>query len=1068
MNTFEKPARFSILGLGGRTTANSRKTRERKRRPTLENLERRELLTTINYFTPVLAPQFNASITSDSTGNLWIAALTSKGTSAIEKVSTDGTLLTQFPIPNVNSVPGQIIAANDGNLWITTAGGGNTATGGTVGGVLKMTPAGAFTTYDTTLGPARSIAIGPDGNPWYLEQGSLVMIDPSKAPIDPSAQVVHSLGSEGDHVTNNYPGSLTAGPNLSNGHATLYFTESNGPNLGLFDVTTGTLAAPIALPDGTIAGAVVNPGDGTLWFGGGSNIVSSGSVLQHYDLATQTDTPYTPVNGSGINPVNQLVMGPDHNVWFTMNGASIVEFDTTKKTFIPNAVKPSMGPGAITSGPGNNLWFVDTASSQIGQVSLDNAPPPSADLSVTASELTTTGTPLGSTVHLGDSFVYSLDVKNVGPNAASNATFTAVLPAGTTYSGPSGSGGLQYDPGTNTLTYNVASVPVGDTVVPLRVYTVMPGSSTTFTVPSFSVSVRSDTADPVTTNNVTNPPFAALNVNAATSDLSITAASVSPPSAQVGNTVTFTLTVQNAGPSPASNLVVTVPMAAGLVYVGPTGGTSGFSYTNHVVTYKQSILPVTSTPGGHALTLNIPVQGTVEGFTSQPLASVTSDGSTPGTHPLPSVQFTTAPLLSLTSQVSTTQATVGSPFTYTIPVTNKGKGPAFNVHFVALLPVGLSYQPNSASPIRSGSFGTYALNLVLSGVPRIAMVSDLGTIDAGATLNVKFSVTPDSNALPSVTLVSSVTTSSSPTQTWSIPVNTSVVAPAPAYPLTMSIVSAPSSVTLNSANQAGLLYTLKITNNAATTISGATFQDILPSGTSSLVAYSITASGQSAKLPASVVNQTTGVVTWVIPPLAPNTSISVFMAAVVNQTTAGLHPDGNLVNKASVAPGASGGKTFVLPDFTTKLVVPVTTHTVDLFHPPAAVAKPAAAVVKAAQAAIASLPIPKSFTLSGVTVKLKGPITLQTLVAENANKTISGTATVMFSALGGLVNDTVTMTFTESYVAPTASAPNSVNFGTYDSYITKASATAHAKILQALATLIANKTNKANIVTTLA
>jgi streptogramin lyase len=111
--------------------------RGRARRPGLESLESRELLTVNEYS---LLPAENN---------------------------------------NTNSEPLAIVSGPDGNLWFTDLG---------TSEIGKITPAGQITMYTSGLTPNSSpegITTGPDGNLWFVETGAdkIGRIDPSTGVI---------------------------------------------------------------------------------------------------------------------------------------------------------------------------------------------------------------------------------------------------------------------------------------------------------------------------------------------------------------------------------------------------------------------------------------------------------------------------------------------------------------------------------------------------------------------------------------------------------------------------------------------------------------------------------------------------------------------------------------------------------------------------------------------------------------------------------------------------------------------------------------------------------------------
>src|SRR5258708_38641327 len=90
--------------------------------------------------------------------------------------TTPGGAITEFPVPP-NSVPEEITAGPDGNLWFTETqvGSNGTPTGSQIG---RITPDGTVTEFPIPLPNGdeitgnvwfNGITAGPDGNLWFTE-----------------------------------------------------------------------------------------------------------------------------------------------------------------------------------------------------------------------------------------------------------------------------------------------------------------------------------------------------------------------------------------------------------------------------------------------------------------------------------------------------------------------------------------------------------------------------------------------------------------------------------------------------------------------------------------------------------------------------------------------------------------------------------------------------------------------------------------------------------------------------------------------------------------------------------
>src|SRR5690242_20175880 len=152
----------------------------KRRRPTLEGLEARQLLS-VSEFSVAQAENNNAfalplAITKGPDGNIWFA---DQQTGKIGKIDPTSHQITFPPNqPAASSSPSGITTGPDGNIWFTETalaqiGMINVATG-------ALTEFGASAGMSNGAGPF-GIAAGPDGNIWFTEashtNGKIGMLD---------------------------------------------------------------------------------------------------------------------------------------------------------------------------------------------------------------------------------------------------------------------------------------------------------------------------------------------------------------------------------------------------------------------------------------------------------------------------------------------------------------------------------------------------------------------------------------------------------------------------------------------------------------------------------------------------------------------------------------------------------------------------------------------------------------------------------------------------------------------------------------------------------------------------
>ncbi len=156
-----------------------------------------------------------------------------------------------------------------------------------------------------------------------------------------------------------------------------------------------------------------------------------------------------------------------------------------------------------------------------------------------------------ASVVAGQTFNYTLQVKNVGPYPAENVSVSDNLPAGLVWNSTTAPGFTCGAPPNIVCTATSFAV----TTTNITINVTAPGSPTSINNTATITATNDSTAGDDSSNAVTS-------VTTASADVSLTK-SVSPGSVAFGGGVTYTITVQNNGPSPASSVVVSDPLPAG-------------------------------------------------------------------------------------------------------------------------------------------------------------------------------------------------------------------------------------------------------------------------------------------------------------------------------------------------------------------------------------------------------------------------------------------------------------------------------------------------------------------------
>ena len=359
-----------------------------------------------------------------------------------------------------------------------------------------------------------------------------------------------------------------------------------------------------------------------------------------------------------------------------------------------------------------------------------------------------------SNTTLGGSLTYLVTVVNNGPSAATGVTVTDTFTPDDTviHSVTSSQGGC------NPPIGNIATCNLG-TLLPHSVATIaitaIPASAGTV---QNTAAVTSAVYDPSTTNN-TASLFATVALSA---DLSITK-TVSPAIGVIGSPVTYTMTVTNNGPSPASAATIEDIFPDGLII-----DSASCPFTGQKVTCTVPTLAV-----GESQTFTVIATPTTTGLFTN---TVTVSAETPG----PNLCNNTATASLLVGAVTGTNLTITkshtpdtvlvcTPLTLTLRVKNEGPVIATGVMLVDQLPAGVDVVSISASqgnccypwqgccsPEKKCCQFQDCCQPAISCPPNRDVVCQLGSLAIGASATVQITVRPRlAGTLVNTALVSS-------------------------------------------------------------------------------------------------------------------------------------------------------------------------------------------------------------------------------------------------------------------------------------------------------------------------
>ncbi|MGH2709849.1 MAG: Ig-like domain-containing protein, partial [Actinomycetota bacterium] len=178
-------------------------------------------------------------------------------------------------------------------------------------------------------------------------------------------------------------------------------------------------------------------------------------------------------------------------------------------------------------------------------------------------------------------------------------------------------------------------------------------------------------------------------------DLSITKADAADP-VLAGDDLVYTLSVNNAGPSDASNLTVTDNLPPGTSFVSASGLGWTCNESSGVVTCTRASLAAGASAPDITLTVTAPSAGG-NITNSASVASSTADPSAPNNSAAEQTTVTPSVDLALGIDDSPDPVDAGSNVDYTVTVTNNGPSDATNLTVTNTVPVGTTFVSSSGN-----------------------------------------------------------------------------------------------------------------------------------------------------------------------------------------------------------------------------------------------------------------------------------------------------------------------------------------------------------------------------------
>ncbi len=599
--------------------------------------------------------------------------------------------------------------------------------------------------------------------------------------------------------------------------------ESNSPQIQAdLSVSKSDVVDPVNVGDNvTYTVTVNNNGPDTA-----ENVVLTDNLPNGVTFVSANSSQGNCSESSGLVTCNLGSLNNGSNATIT-----VIVNTTTTGTITNNA--------SITSSTDDSNSNNNSTSEQTTVNSID------ADLSVSKSDAV-------DPVTIGDNVTYTITVSNSGPQLAENVVLTDNLPNDVTLISANPSQGNCSEIN-SVVTCNLGNIGNGGNAT----VTIIVNTTTTGTITN-NANVASNTTDSNSNNNSTSEQ---TTVNELQADLSITKSDVVDP-VQIGDNVTYTVTVNNNGTDTAENVVVTDNLPNDVFFVTATPSQGSCSESSGVVTCNLGNIG----NGGNAtvtIIVNTASTGTITNN-----ASVASNTNDPNSNNNSTSEQTTVNELladlSITKSDAVDPVLVGDNVTYTVTVTNNGPETAENVVMTDNLPNGISFvsaNPSQGSCNQAG--GLVACNL--------------GNIINGGSVNVTIIIT--STVAGTITNTASVAsgTTDPDNNNNSASEQTSVNFPSADLSITKSDAVDPVTIGEN------ITYTVTVINNGPDTAENVVLTDNLPNSVTFVTA---TADQGSCSESAGVVRCNLGNI---------DNGNSVVVTIVVTTNS-----DGSITNNASV------------------------------------------------------------------------------------------------------------------------------------------------------------------------
>ncbi len=234
----------------------------------------------------------------------------------VDRITPDGRVQSFAAPGKLDGIDTSIVSGPDGNLWFSFGAPSRPEPAAGPGTIDRITPQGVVTAFPLSLGGfyATSLVAGPAGV-WFTDPAAGRV-----GKVDASGHVVETGGPidapfydpdtalSGDHT-------LAVGPD---GDA--YYLAQGGTGSFLVRISAAGATTPIALPDSYSAWDLVTGSDGVYVLHADQGGPAGLARLGPDGTVTTVSSGITPAS----SPASGLAFGPDGNAWFTERGPALI------------------------------------------------------------------------------------------------------------------------------------------------------------------------------------------------------------------------------------------------------------------------------------------------------------------------------------------------------------------------------------------------------------------------------------------------------------------------------------------------------------------------------------------------------------------------------------------------------------------------------------------------------------------------------------------------------------------------------------------------------------------------